>query len=145
MSDSLDPAVARVPEPDPRFRQFPIPDTVDEVVARIVEFVQHGVDDHGGPAFRFNVNAAEADFKDIWGKFVGYQLKRHPQNPWPDQWKNIVFIARKHAEFAVKFAKDGGRSQVSPEDFVKGGKEAAQVCLQLFGRVKFRGCWCNDC
>jgi hypothetical protein len=145
MSESVDQITAAVAEPDPRFRQFPIPNTVDEVIIRIVEFVQLGVHDAGGPAYHFNVNAAEVDFKTNWGEFVEKQLKRHPSNPWPIQWKNIVHVAQLHGKLAVERAKAAGRTPVSPEDFVNGGLDAAKYCARRFGGIKFMGCWCNDC
>jgi hypothetical protein len=145
MPDSVDAPQIKVPEPDPRFREFPIPDTVDAVIARIVEFVGFGIDDAGGIAYRPEVNGAEADFKDYWGRFVERQLKRYPDNPWPDQWKNVVLIAKRHAQHAVELAKAAHRKPISHEDFVEGGKLAATECASLFGRARFLGCWCNDC
>src|SRR5688572_23014724 len=145
MSDLNDATEATIPEPDPRFKQFPVPNTVEQVVIRIVDFVGFGVEDAGGPAFRFERNGAEVAFEKNWGRHIAKQLKRFPENPWSAQWKNIVHIAKSHGAHAVRLAKAAGRRQVSVDDFVEGGKLAAEECLKLFGRGTergARGCWC---
>ncbi len=137
-----------VEDPDPRFEEFPVPDTVDEVVARIVSFVQIAVRDAGGPSYEFNRNEAEAIFKEEWGEAIEKHLdhgKKIGQNPWLREWKAVVHVAKIHARKAVDRAKKRGRKPVSGDDFKLAGCEAAGSCWSTFGRTSIRGCWCNIC
>jgi hypothetical protein len=128
---------------DPRINEFPIPGTADEVIERVVGWVQIFVGDKGGPAFEFERNAAESAFGENWRKFVDQHLKKYP-NAWQEQWQNVAQVAERHAQFAFDRAKALKHHQVTTEDFVLGGFKAAGWCNATF-RTDNRGCWCNDC
>lgn len=146
MADTDQKTTDRLEEPDPRFKQFPIPNTADAVVERIVEFVQISVGDAGGPAYEFQKNGAEAAFLKHWGKHVQKHLKynKYGENPWPHEWKNVVAVAKQHGAFAVQLSKDDNERPVSIENFVKAGYKASGYCMARFG-PSLLGCWCNDC
>jgi len=127
---------------DPRINEFPIPTTVDDVVDRIVGWVQMFVRDQGGPAMEFNMASALAIFTEKWGEFIRQRLNHHKGNPWPDDFKQIGETARKHGVKAVELARSNKHKQVQMDDFVNAGFWAAGTCHTLVGG---RGCWCNEC
>jgi hypothetical protein len=135
---------------DPYYQPGTPPGTRKEAIQRIVEWIDHAVQQTRDNNLTFKKDQAHEAWDENWGMFIDKQLKPGRDNPWMSTWKNIASVAMLHAEWAIKFARDRKRDHISKGDFISAGVVAAFACHSAFvagnkDDKQHRGCWCNDC